>query len=93
MIRLVAKTRNVDHGPNWLVIEGDDYHGYLVRSFETLEAPQLSDDWVKDLGDAFAYGDKSGIERSDWRPRQESLPGGQTFPDLGAWTPDNSEYE
>jgi len=93
MIRLVAKTLNVNDGPTWLVIEGDETHGYLVRSFDSLEAPQVSDNWVQDLADAFAYGEGYGIGRKDWRPRQEPLPGGLTFPDLGVWSPDNAGYE
>jgi hypothetical protein len=93
MIRLVARTRALADGPSWLVIEGDDAHGYLVRSFKALDVPQLSDDWVEDLADAYGYGERCGIARDDWRPRQEPLPGAQSFPDLDAWTPDNSGYE
>lgn len=94
MIRLVARTNTPAHGEtNWLVIEGDDRHGYLVRAFRELETPQISDDWVQDLDDTLAYGERIGIAREAWRGREEPLPGAQPFPDVGSWTPDNSQYE
>lgn len=93
MIRLVAPTRNKDACSAWLVIEGDDRHGYLVRAFDSLDSLQVSDDWVQVLSDAFLYGERCGVQRGDWRPRQEPLPGGVPFPDMGEWTPDNSAYD
>jgi hypothetical protein len=95
MIRIIARLPMASASPldpSWLVIEGDVDHGYLLRAFADLESRQLYDDWVQDLDDAFEGAEKYGIRRDAWRPRSEPLPGPLPFPDLGAWSPDNSEF-
>lgn len=95
MIRLVGRVEmegdDSDH-PSWLVIEGDEKHGFLVRAFRDLGELQVFDDWVRSLDDAYEYGEAYGIAKSGWRPRTEALPGPLPFPDVEGWVPDNSGY-
>lgn len=94
MIRLIARTRNGPGDPDrprWLVIEGDQVHGFLVRAFRDLGDRQLFDNWVRLLDDAYEYGDAYGISKTDWRPRAEQMPGPLPFPDLGEWKIDDPE--
>jgi hypothetical protein len=96
MIRLVAAiphTGEIDEAVAWLSIEGDDEHGYLVRSFRDLGQPQLYDDWTDTLEAALDYGEPYGVSRGDWSPRDDPLPGGLPFPDMGAWVPDNRAWQ
>jgi hypothetical protein len=96
MIRLVAAVpdgRRAADAVGWLSIEGDDLHGFLVRSFRDLEQLQLHDDWYQTLDEAVDHGDAYGVSRQSWTPRAAPLPGGLPFPDLEGWVPDNSAWE
>jgi hypothetical protein len=96
MIRILAHCRGTDRtdgDPEWLAIEGDATHGYLVRAFADLSSKQLYDHWTRDREAAFEYAEAYGIGSSDWEPRSKQLPGSLPFPDLDTWTPDNSEFE
>jgi hypothetical protein len=96
MIRLVAAVpdeRKAADAVRWLSIEGDEVHGFLVRSFADLEQHQLFDAWYETLDDALDHGDAYEVSREAWTPRAASLPGGLPFPDLDWWVPENSAWE
>lgn len=86
-------TDRTDGDPEWVALEGDAKHGYLIRAFADLSSSQLFDHWCREREQAFEFAELYGIGQSDWAPRFERLPGALPFPDLDTWTPDNSEFE